>query len=74
MPGYRFLTTGKGVASLGISGPVNRIRLDKVEEYTSSMKDIALQISKKLGLKEKQQIVRLDDNLDKLGILEKYLH
>ena len=44
---------GRVVASLGISGPVNRIRLDKVEEYTSSMKDIALQISKKLGFEGK---------------------
>jgi len=49
--------SGRVVASLGISGPINRIRLDRIEEYISAMKAIALRISEKLGfegLKEKR--------------------
>jgi len=40
---------GKSVASLGISGPISRICMDRIQDYTSAMKDIAMQISEKLG-------------------------
>lgn len=43
---------GRTVASLGISGPKTRIKLDRINEYVSTMKDIAMCISRKMGFEE----------------------
>lgn len=41
--------SGRSVASMGISGPASRIGLDRIEEYASAVKAVALRISGKLG-------------------------
>ena len=40
---------GNVIASLGISGPANRIILDNIEKYANHVKDIADQVSERLG-------------------------
>ncbi|MGI6776686.1 MAG: IclR family transcriptional regulator [Acetivibrionales bacterium] len=42
---------GKVIASVGVSGPANRIQLNDIEKYASAVKDIAAKISRRLGYK-----------------------
>lgn len=45
---------GKVVAAIGISGPASRIQLEKIDKYASSVKEVAMKVSRKLGFTEKK--------------------
>lgn len=44
--------SGKVVAALSISGPASRVKMVRLKTYTNTIKDITLEISRKLGYRE----------------------